>query len=130
MPVKMLFHVPPEAQRVAQGDEFPAVGGQILIHIDHHEVSEADFLLIAAVRQDLVLPHRSDGHDKDDPFSARGFGGKIFLEQIGGKPGDQRIIVGENLNGDTGIFSDAIFGYFERIHACRVDPLEEIYCSL
>jgi hypothetical protein len=127
MPVKMLLHVPSEAQRVVQGDEVPAGGRQILIHIDHHEVAEADFFAIAAVRQDFVLAYGSDGQDEDDLFAARGFGGKVFLKQIGGKPGYQRFIVGQNLNGDTGVFSDAIFCNFERIHAWRVNPLKEIY---
>ncbi|RPJ41561.1 MAG: hypothetical protein EHM27_05710 [Deltaproteobacteria bacterium] len=88
---------------------------------------EGDFFSIAAIRQDFVLAHRSDGQDEDHPFSARRFGGKVFPKQIRGKPGYQRFIVGQNLNGDTGVFSEAISCNFKRIHDWRIDPLKEIW---
>jgi hypothetical protein len=112
----MLLHVPPEAQGVSQKNEVPAVGGQIFIHIDDHEIAEADLLAVAAGRQDLVLAHGPDGQDENDLFAPGGFRGKILLEQIVGKPGDEGVIAGQNLDGDRGFFSDAIFGNFERVH--------------
>jgi hypothetical protein len=116
----MLFHVSPEAQRISYGDKVPAVGCQVLIHIDHYEVMEADPFPIAAVRQDLILANGPNGENKDDFLPSRRLGGKIFLEQIGGKPGDQGVIVGKNLDGDTGFISKAVFGNLKRIHACRL----------